>query len=81
MNDKEIVIIVNAREKVVHNEKLSYEDMIHLAFDDYVESESISYTIIYSKGNSEKPTGSLTKGESVKAHKGMIVNVTRTDRS
>jgi hypothetical protein len=81
--DKEIEIFVNAQsEHVYKNSILSYEDIVTLAFQKYEPNPKISYTVVYCKGdNSHKPKGELVKGESLKVKEGMIINVTRTDRS
>lgn len=80
--EKEVTIIVNTREKTWDkNEKISYEQVIELAFGSYSNDENIVYTVTYSKGNNPKHEGSLVKGESVKVKEGMIFNVTQTNKS
>ena len=80
--DKDITIIVNGREKdVAKNEELSFERLVSLAFDDPPTGQNIVFTITYRKGHGNKPEGTLTEGETVKAKDGMIFNVTATDKS
>lgn len=80
--DKDITIIVNGREKdAVKNEELSFDKLVSLAFDDPPTGQNIVFTITYRKGHSNKPEGTLTEGETVKAKDGMIFNVTATDKS
>lgn len=85
MNEKkpnvDIVILVNGQERTVNKGDISYEELVQIAFDEYVESPEVAYTILFFKGQSGKPKGELVKGETVKVHKGMVFNVTRTDRS
>ena len=78
---KEVIIIVNTREKPWDKEKISYEEVIVLAFGSYSKDENVVYTIDYSKGPKGNVEGSLTKGESVKVKNGMIFNVTKTNKS
>jgi hypothetical protein len=79
---KEVNIIVNGRDKIVEKKKISYEEIIVLAFGSYDPNPNIEYTVTYSKGdNPHKPKGILEKGESNMVKKGMIFNVTRTDKS
>ncbi len=79
---KEVNIIVNGRDKVVEKKKITYEEVIVLAFGSYDPNPNIEYTVTYSKGhNPHKPKGILEKGESIMIKKGMIFNVTRTDKS
>lgn len=79
-HDKEFTIIVNAREKEWDKKEISYQEVIVLAFGEYIENENIEYTVAYSKAHGDK-NGTLTKGESVKVKKGMVFNVNKTDKS
>jgi hypothetical protein len=76
---KEFKIIVNTREKAWNKAKISYEEVVVLAFSSV--EEGVTYTIDYSKGPKENPEGSLTKGESVEVKDEMIFNVTKTNKS
>ncbi|MEQ8353982.1 MAG: multiubiquitin domain-containing protein [Kiloniellaceae bacterium] len=78
---KTITIIVNGREKTVEEKELSFDDLVHLAFENPPTGELICFTITYHKGHGNKPTGTLNEGESVKLKKGMVFNVTATDKS
>jgi hypothetical protein len=79
---KEITIIVNGRDKIVEKGRITYEEVVILAFGSYDPNPNIEYTVTYSKGdNPHKPKGILEKGETVMVKKGMIFNVTRTDKS
>lgn len=79
---KEVNIIVNGRDKEVEKKKITYEEVIFLAFGSYDPNPNIEYTVTYSKGdNQHKPKGILEKDESIMVKKGMIFNVTRTDKS
>jgi hypothetical protein len=76
---KEFKIIVNTREKTWDKAKISYEEVVVLAFGSV--EEGVTYTIDYSKGPKQNPEGSLTKGESVEVKDEMIFNVTKTNKS
>lgn len=78
---KEITIIVNTREKEWGKKDISYEEVIKLAFGSYDESANVIYAVTYSRGEEPKHEGSLSKGMSVKVKKGMVFNVTPTDKS
>jgi len=79
---KEVIIIVNGRDKEIEKGKIRYEEIIVLAFGSYDPNPNIEYTVTYSKGdNLHKPKGILDKGESIMVKEGMIFNVTRTDKS
>lgn len=76
----ERIIILNGREQVVTEHKLSFENIVFLALNEYDSSENISYTVTYSKGN-HPDKGALVPGDSVTVKKGMIINVSKTTRS
>jgi hypothetical protein len=80
-NKHEIIIFVNGEEKIVKKDKISYEEVIELAFGHYENNETINYSVIYFKGNNDKPNGFLLKGQVVMVKKGMRINVTRTNKS
>lgn len=80
-HDKYISIVVNGREKIVTDKELSFAQLVALAFDTPPTGENIVFTITYRRGQGEKPEGSLVEGETVKIKKGMILNVTATDKS
>ena len=77
----EFKIIVNGREKIVHQKQLSYIEVVKLAFENPVFNESIVYTVTYKKGPEHHSEGTMVEGDTVKIKNGMIFNVTRTDKS
>ena len=79
--DKSVTIIVNTLPKVWNEKKISYQEVIVLAFGTYIDDPKIIYTVEYFKGEKEQHEGSLTKGESVNVKDGMIFNVSKTDNS
>ena len=76
-----VTIIVNGEDKEVDKEAISYEDVIILAFGSYNDSQDVAYTIMYFRGNNDKPNGFLLKGQEVNVKKGMKFNVSKTNRS
>lgn len=78
---KEITIVINGREKTVSGKEISSGELVELAFDNPPTGEFICFTITYRKGHGNKPDGNLAEGEAVKIKKGMIFNVTATDKS
>ena len=79
--DRTITIIVNGREKNLTERELSVDDLVNLAFENPPTGEFICFTITYRRGQGNKPEGTLEEGETVKVKKGMIFNVTATDKS
>lgn len=78
---KDFIIIINGREKQVHEKELSFSQIVALAFDNPPTGENIVFTITYRRGLGNKPEGTLIEGETVKIKDGMIFNVTATDKS
>ena len=75
-----VEIFVNTRPKNVHHGKISYSELIALAFPGETIPEGANITITYSlpKGNKD---GTVIIGSDVEVHKGMVFNVKRTDKS
>jgi hypothetical protein len=80
-SEKDFTIIVNAREKVVTDTGLTFDQVVALAFDTPPSGPNIMFTITYRKGPHANPKGSLLEGGDVKIKDGMIFSVTPTDKS
>lgn len=78
---KEITIIVNGRKKMVTKKRLTFDEIVQLAFDPVAEGPNIMFTITYRNGPRANPEGSLMEGATVKIKEGMIFDVTPTDKS
>lgn len=76
--DKFVNIIVNARPKKVHGERISYEEVVELAFSGQVDP-NIVYTVAYV--GPQTPDGTLVAGQSVTIRNGMKFDVNKTNRS
>ena len=72
---------MNTEEKRWDEKKISYEQVIVLAFGSYEKDDKIAYTVDYLKGSDSHHEGSLTEGKDVPVKNGMIFNVSRTNRS
>ncbi|WPZ35828.1 multiubiquitin domain-containing protein [Thalassobaculum sp. OXR-137] len=79
--DKQVMIVVNGREKTVSEKELSFDQIVKLAFETPPTGENICFTMTFRRGQGNKPEGTLSEGESVKVKEGMIFNVTATDKS
>ena len=79
--NKEVNILVNAREKSWTEKTISYDEVIVLAFDAISSDPNVSYTVTSKKGDNNKPEGIMVKGDEVKVKDGMRFNVTQTNRS
>jgi len=78
---KQITIIVNGTEVEVVKGKLSFDEIVGLAFANPPFGDNTEFSITFSRGQGNKPEGILHPGESVPVKKGMIFDVTATDLS
>jgi hypothetical protein len=78
---KEVIIIVNAREKVWKEKTISFEQVVVLAFGAYDNNPNKGYTVTYSRGSDPKPEGTMIKGSAVSVKHKMVFDVTATDKS
>ena len=78
---KTYTIYVNGEQKVVVTKRVSFAEIVKLAFPVPPTGQNILYTVSYEDGPRENPQGSMKEGETVKVKNGMIFNVTATDKS
>lgn len=75
-----VEIIINGRPKTVHMHDLGYREIVGLAFPGAPFTETTVYTVLYSCQH-PKLEGTMVDGASIQVHKGMIINVSKTDKS
>lgn len=78
---KTATIVVNGRRKTVTAKRLTFEEIVALAYDDPPTGPNVVITVTYRRGDRQRPEGTLVPGESVRVRDGMIFNVTATDKS
>lgn len=77
-----VTIIVNGRQRTVpKNSEITFEQVVRLAFDPPPTGDGVQFTVQYTRGHGNKPSGTLLEGQSVKAKEGMEFDVTSTNRS
>jgi hypothetical protein len=79
--DKQVTIYINGTPKVVQRERLTFEDIVALAFDNPPTGDGSQCTVQYTRGHSSNSKGSLVEGHSVQVKEGMEFDVTPTNRS
>jgi hypothetical protein len=79
--NKEFSFTVNGREKTWADKKISYDQLVVIAFGSISNDPNVYYTITFKKGENNKPEGTLVKGDDVRLKDGMRFNVTQTNRS
>lgn len=78
-HDKVTSIIVNGRQREVHGKKISYIEVVQLAFPGAQLDGNTAYTVAYA--NPHGKDGTLVNGQDVHVQEGMVFNVTKTNRS
>lgn len=80
--DKTITIIVDGTPyEVPKNEYITYAEVVNLADPAYPQHPEITYSVTYTRGQGDKPEGTLPPGGSVKVKEGMSFRVNRTGQS
>jgi hypothetical protein len=77
----EYKIIVNTREKIVFSDDLTFDQAVHLAYENPPVGENIMFEITFRKAAEERPDGILTEGQTVEIKNGTIFNVHTSDKS
>lgn len=81
-NIKTVTIYINGEAKEVEKkETLTFEEVVQLAFDNPPTGANVQFTVVYTRGMGNKPSGTLVEGQSVKVKDGMEFNVTATNKS
>lgn len=80
LGPKPLTIYVNGSHYDVLKERISYEELLKL-IESPALAENQRYSVMYSKGHSDKATGTLIEGESVMVKKEMEFDVTPANRS
>lgn len=70
-------IVVNGQPFTVTQQRISYEDVVRLAFPE--GPFDVTYSVDYA--NDHGPDGTLTEGQDTKVHEGMSFNVIKSNRS
>lgn len=74
-------IFVNGREKEVVSDRLSFEEVVVLAFGQFIDNPDVRYTVIFHHADQQPRDGELLKGGSVRIKNNTSFDVTKTDRS
>lgn len=78
-HSKTYTIKVNTREMTITQHRLTFEEVVKLAFPNDAPDPNRIYTVTYA--NRDGHDRSLVAGESVEIKNGMAFNVTKTNRS
>jgi hypothetical protein len=74
-HETDIEIVINGTKVVVHQKKISYDDLVNLAYDNNPPTAPNTIIVVtYTHGQSPEK-GTVVKGQSVPVHKDMNFNV------
>ena len=74
-------MVVNGHRKVICADRVSFEELVKLAFPIPPPGVDVQYTVQFNRGPEHNPSGTLIEGQSVKIRNGMEFDVTPTNRS
>jgi Multiubiquitin len=77
--NKTVNIVVNGRPREVSGKRITYNEVVQLAFPNEQPNQDIAYTVAYD--NPHGKDGTLVDSQDVKLKEDMIFNVTKTNRS
>ena len=79
---KTVTVYFNGRPKEIPKEDaLTFDEVVGYAIDNPPSGDGVQFSVQYSRGHGDKPTGTLLEGQSVKVKEGMEFDVTPTNRS
>lgn len=80
-SQKAVTLIINGEPHEVVETRISFEQVVKLAYPVPPPGQCIEFTVTYRNGPPANPKGTLTAGHSVRVKNRMIFDVTPTDRS
>jgi len=78
---KEVIIVVNGTPHEWSKGKISFKEVIILAFSQYNDKPTMVYTVAYEDGPRQNPEGSMFVDQEVFVKHKMIFNASATDKS
>jgi len=79
--DFKVTIYVNSTPFEFKNNRITYEEVVTLAFPDFPQHPERTYSVTYKNGQSGKPEGILSPGASIKVKDGIQFKVKHTGQS
>nr|WP_294943514.1 multiubiquitin domain-containing protein [uncultured Mucilaginibacter sp.] len=78
---KTVTLIVSGVPKIWNKKKISFREVVILAYGSYDDRPSMVYTVAYEDGPKQNPEGSMVKATEVFTKDRMIFHATATDKS
>jgi hypothetical protein len=80
-HDKKVTIIVDGTPHDVEKDRITYAEVVTLAYPDYPAHTEITYSVTYKRGPNANHEGILAVGGTVMVKKDMVFSVQRTGQS
>ena len=78
---REYHIIVNLRPRTVNGRRVTYDQIVAMAYPSGAPSDNVTFTVTYTRAAGAHPEGTLAADGSVLIKEGTIFNVRLTDKS
>lgn len=78
---KVVTLIVNGDPHEWKEKKISFVEVVKLAFGVYEDHPNVVYTVTYKRGDDSKPEGSMVKGDSVEVKDKELFHVSKSGES
>jgi hypothetical protein len=79
--DRQITLVISGVAKSWSKKKISFREVVILAYGTYDDSTTMIYTVAYEDGPRQNPEGSMVKGVEVFTKDKMIFHATATNQS
>jgi hypothetical protein len=76
-----VVIVINTRRHTWAEKKISFHEVVELAYGTQPVAEGDAFTVSFRRGQAGHGAGTITAGHDVLVKEGMIFDVVRTSRS
>jgi hypothetical protein len=78
---KTVTIIVEATPHEWPKGDITYAEVVTLEVPGYTPDSQTTYSVMFERGQGNKPEGTLSPGSSVKTKEGMVFHVSETGQS
>lgn len=80
-SQKTFTVILNGAQEFITKRRLTFEEIVKMAFPNPSPDPNIIYTVAYRNGPPENPKGILLPGQTLRLKDGIEIDVTQTVRS
>ena len=74
-------LVVNGEQKTWDEKKISFAQVVKLAFGVYEDNPQVVYSVTYKRGDDSKPEGSMVKGDTIVVKDNELFHVSKSGES